>query len=624
MDNRFTFKDFVFAVLFVVVIGAMVWSAYQYSYQEQRLNDVKSQLQQLDQTQKQQLTVLAEIRNQLRSGVSLSTGTGTAGKSERIRRKNPDGSQYVYFPDIPTSPRHPEARPDYATGDWLIQNIAMEPEKLTPLISQDMGASIVQTPVLESLIGLNPETLEYEPTVADWYEISADGLRFKFHIRAQACFSDGEPMTADDVVFSFNTVMNKDVDAAPLRSYYEKVKGCRKIDGQTVEFEMKEPYFLAMEFVGGLTIIPEHVYKFDKGDDYNRRGDLLVGSGPYRVEKWARGEKITMTRNDKYWGDRPTYDKIVYLFIGNPQSQLQSFLNGQLDYMGEPIPPDPEQYIQYSKDPDFIKKYIAYKFSRPVGMYMYLGYNMDKPMFKDKETRQALTMLINRKEIIDKMLLGFGSEMTGPFTPRVKQNDPSIQPIAYDPDAAKKKLAAAGWKPGPDGVLVRDGVRFEFNLSLRTGVPIRERMATYVQQQFQQAGIRVRLTPSESAVLLDNLKKRNFDACIAGWGAGGVESDPKQIFHSESALDQGSNHVGYRNPEADRLIDEARRTVDADKRMELWHKFQQIIYDDQPYTWLYSEQDCAFINGRFKNTEPYPLGLAELDWYVPLANQKYR
>jgi len=286
--------------------------------------------------------------------------------------------------------------------------------------------------------------MEFEPTVADWYEISADGLRFKFHLRPQVCFSDGVPMTADDVVFSFNTVMNKDVDAAPLRSYYEKVKGCKKIDARTVEFEMSEPYFLAMEFVGGLSIIPEHVYKFDKGDDFNRRGDILIGSGPYRVEKWDRGQKITMARNEKYWGDRPTYDKIVYLFIGNPQAQLQSFLNGQLDYMGEPIAPDPEQYLQYAKDPEFLKKFTAYKYSRPVGMYMYVGYNCDKPMFKDKQTRQALTMLIDRKEIIDKMLQGFGTEMTGPFSPRVKQNDATIKPFPYDVDAAKKQLAAAG------------------------------------------------------------------------------------------------------------------------------------------------------------------------------------
>lgn len=177
---------------------------------------------------------------------------------------------------------------------------------------------------------------------------------------------------------------------------------------------------------------------------------------------------------------------------------------------------------------------------------------------------------------------------------------------------------------GSDGVLERDGVKFEFDLSLRTGVPIREQIATYVQQQLKQAGIRVRLTPWESAVLLERLDNRNFDAALAGWGGGTPESDPKQIWSSESIADKGSNYVGFRNAEADKLILEGEKTMDEDKRMEIWHQFQKIVYDEQPYTWLYSEEDDAFIQKRFKNTEPYPTGLAPLDWYVPAADQKYR
>ena len=472
-------------------------------------------------------------------------------------------------------------------------------------------------------MALNPQTLEFEPFLADWYEISADGLRFKFHIRPQVCFSDGVKMTADDVIFSFNTVMNVDVDCAALRSYYSRVKGCRKIDDQTVEFQMTEPYFLAMEFIGGLTIIPEHVYKFAKGDDFNKMGSVLVGSGPYRVEKWDRGQKVTLVRNEKYWADRPSYDRIVYVFIGNPQAQMQSFLNGQLDYIGDPMPPDPEDYLKYATDPEFVKQFQAYKYSRPVGLYMYIGWNCDKPMFHDKETRQALTMMIDRQAIIDQMLKGFGSPMTGPFSTKSPQNDATIQPLPYNMELAKKKLAAAGWKAGDDGVLTRDGVRFEFDLTLRTGVPLRERIGTYIQQQFQQAGIRVRLTPYEASVLIERLDERKFDACLAGWGASGIESDPKQIWSSTSIENRGSNHVGFRNAEADQLIEEGERTINTAKRLDIWHKFQKVVYDEQPYTWLFSEQDCAFVNGRFRNTAPYPLGPSELDWYVPAALQKY-
>ncbi|HVX83797.1 MAG TPA: ABC transporter substrate-binding protein [Phycisphaerae bacterium] len=633
MDSRFTLKDAVFVLLFIVVIGAVVFAGWMFHYQELRLTAVQQTVSQLGDVQKQQLATLSRMEILLRSGVRVSatgegSGAGTQASTQVagvIRRTEADGSQYVYYPEVPDSPRQPDKRPDYAYGDWLVQNLGMEPGKVTPFVAEDdMSGAMADGPVLESLVAQDPQTEEWFPYLSDWYRVSADGLRLTFHLRKGVCFSDGKPMTAEDVLFSFNTVMNKDVDCAPLRSYYDKVKSCRKIDERTVEFTMKEPYFLALEFVGGLSIIPEHVYKFTTGEEYNQRSSLLVGSGPYRLEKWERGQQMVYVRNEKYWGDRPTFDRLVYRFISNAQAQLQSFLNEQLDYVGEPIQPDPEIYLQYSQDPSFQKKFIAYKYSQPAAMYMYLGWNCDRPMFQDKQTRRALTMLVDRRAIIEQMLKGFGAEMTGPFNPRSKQNDSTIKALPYDPAGAKAMLAAAGWRAGADGVLERDGTKFEFNLSLRTGVPIREQIATYVQQQFQQAGIRVHLTPYESSVLLDHLNKREFDAVLAGWGGGGVESDPKQIWSSESIANAGSNHVGFRNAEADKLIAEGERTIDEEKRMEIWHQFQKIVYDEQPYTWLYSEQDCAFINGRFKNTEPYPTGLSPLDWYVPAVEQKYR
>jgi len=263
--------------------------------------------------------------------------------------------------------------------------------------------------------------------------------------------SDGTKLTADDVVFSFKTVMNPDVDCEPLRGYYERVKTCTKIDDHTVEFIMAEPYFRAMDFVGGLTIIPEHVYKFDKGEEFNKRIDLLVGSGAYKLEPggWVKGQKIVFVRNEKYWGDRPTFDRMQFVFIGNPQSQVEAFMKEEVDELSEPIEPDPEDYLHYSNDADFLKKFIAYKYARPNAMSLYVGYNLRKPMFKDKETRQALTMLIDRKGIINELDRGFGVEMTGPFNAMGKANDPSIKPCRLIPKPARKS-----W-PKPAGSRVR-------------------------------------------------------------------------------------------------------------------------------------------------------------------------
>ena len=626
MDNRFTLKDFIFVILFFVVIASVVLAIYQYSYQEDRLNGLKVELQRLNEAQKQQLTVLTDMRNMLRDGVRTTSGvesttqsnTTQASADGRIRRKNPDGSLYVYYPTPPKSPRDPRAASDFSAGDWLVRNLGNEPKVIAPFIEKDYYGQIVHDPVLESLIAQNPETFEYEPLLAESFRQSADGLKFTFKLRNGLTFSDGHPLTVDDVVFSYNTVMTDGVDCAPLRGYYEHVKACKKIDDRTVEFTMDEPYFQAMDFIGGLTIIPQHIYKFDKPEDFNRMGAILIGSGPYMIEKWDRGQQITLVRNEHYWGERPTFDRVVMKFIQNPQTAFHAFENEQIDA----VSPDPEQFTKYSKDSEFTKKFTVRLFPRPNAGYAFLGYNLTKPMFKDKQTRQALTMLIDRKAIIHTFLKDLAMEITSPFSTLTPQNDPSIKPWPYDPEVARKKLADAGWKPGDDGVLTRDGVRFEFDLSMGTGNPVAERVANYIKEQFEKAGIRMRITPWEFAVFTGRLDERNFDAAFLSW-SGSIEDDPYQIWHSDSIKDKGSNFVGFSNKEADKIIEEARRTLDSDKRMALWHKWQAIIADEQPYTFLQAPKDRQFINGRFKNTEPYKTGLAPYDWYVPAAQQKY-
>jgi peptide/nickel transport system substrate-binding protein len=623
MDSRFTFKDFVFVVLFVVVIGAVGWAAYQFSYQEGRLNDVKQQLQQLDETQKQQLTVLSNIRDTLKRGVvAAPTGTQTAGNPEtagRIRRTNPDGSQYVYYPQPPTAARDPTTQPDYATGDWLVQNLDTEPKVIAPLIEKDYVGQMVHAPVLETLVGQNAETYEFEPVLAESYWISADGLTMRFKLRANINFSDGSPVTMDDVLFSYNTTLNTGIDDAPLRSYFEKLKSYKKIDDRTIEFQMSEPYFLALAFVGGVPIIPEHVYKFSNPDDYNHHGDVLVASGPYRVERWDRGQQIVMVRNDRYWGQRPTFDRLVFKFITNEQASFQSFEDGQIDR----YEPTGDQYAKFSVDPEFLKKFQAYKYLRVNSGWGFIGWNLRKPMFQDKETRRALSMLLDKPAMIDTLLKKMGEPQAGPFNPLSKAHDPNVKPIPYDPEGAKALLAKAGWKPGADGVLERNGVRFEFDLSMGAGSPMMERLANYIKNQYASAGIRMRITPWEFSVLGERLDERNFDAVTMSWMGSGSEDDPFQIWHSSSMKDKGSNFIGWDNKESDKLIEEARGTLDETKRNELWHKWEALIVDEEPYTFLWARPDRMFVNGRFKNTEPYKLDVIPYDWYVPAALQKY-
>ncbi|HTV46916.1 MAG TPA: peptide-binding protein [Phycisphaerae bacterium] len=625
MGNRFTIKDFIFTLLLIAVISviALLWG--QFKYLNQQITGINQQLQTVNDQQIQQSTLL----NKIITGGPTPATTMPA-QTQNIRETLPDGSQYVYYPNPPTIPNNPSTQPDYAEGDWLVGNFPAEPTTLTPYVVKDLYGAIAQQWVLESLVNIDPNTLEFIPWLAESYRISADGLTITYKLRKNACFSDGSPVTAQDVVFSFNTIMNPDVDCAQVRGYFEFVKSCTAVGTDTVIFKFTQPYFLSLYETGGMQIIPEKYYQFIKGSDFNNRGTLLVGSGPYKLDQWTAGQQMVFVRNPHYWGPRPAFDRIVYRFILNPQAELQSYLNGEIDAIDITPGVDPEIWNKYTADPDFVKNNLFYKFFSLDTGFWFIGWNELKPEFTDRQTRTALAMLVDRDSIVKTFLHGLGTHITGPFSPISPQNDPGIKPIPYNPAEARKLLAQAGWRLGPDGVLQRNGTEFRFQLQMHTDNQLYADIASYIKQQLATAGIEMDLEPLEFSVMIQNMDQRKFDAIMLGW-SGMIENDPYQLFDSASIPNQGNNFVSYSDPEADRLMEQARTELNDAKRMALWHQLQAVLYRDQPYMFLYTEQATAFINPRFHDTQPFlKLGLGQpawppgYAWYVPMGQQKYR
>lgn len=634
MESRFTFKDFFFTVLLLVVIGCIVLAMWQFSYQEQRLTAVQDEVKKLNDVGRQQLSVLEGLRQDLRNAPRAAVSTGaqqpastqavaaqSAGEGV-VRRKTADGGLYVYSASPPRTPRDPRNLPGYAQGDWLVQSLGSEPAIVTPYIDRDAYSNIVQGPVLESLLTTDIETYERLPNLAESYEVSADGLTIKFVLRNNLTFSDGSPITMKDVLFSYNTLMNPKIEAGPIQSYFTSVDYVKSLDDRTLEIKFKESYFRALEIAGSVEIVPEKVYRFNDPDEFNKRTDTLVGSGPYVFDpkNWVKGQQITLLRNEHYWGDRPTFDRIVMRFIPNPQASLQALQNGQIDYMT----PLPDQFVKFSSDESFTSRFTVRKYENPLSGYMYMGYNLRRPMFKDKLTRQALTQLIDRDSINQSIGQGLFLTATGPFSTLTPQADPAIKPWPYDVNEARRKLTEAGWKLNAEGILERDGKPLRFAIMIPSQISLYERLAAYIKEQFRKIGIDATISPLEFSVMVERLEKRDFDVCILRWGGGGAEQDPYQIWHSKSIEGRGSNHISYSNPEVDKLIEDARREPNAEKRMAMWRKFYAIIADEQPYTFLSSSYSTMFIDKRFENTTPYRYGMSTGDWYVPAAKQKYR
>lgn len=614
MGNRFTVKDFIFLVIMLALLGLIGLTLGQYNYQGRQILSLRKAIANLNTQQSLEIQILQKI-----AAHGLTVGNAPAAKAVNVRKTLPNGDRYVCFPNPPLSPHNPYSKPDYSPGDWLVLNLNSQPKKIAPFITNDESSAEVQAWVLESLLVQNPVTLRWDPWLARSYTATPNDMQVTFHLRKRACFSDGKPVLASDVIFSFNTIMNPLINAAPYRAGLTDVKSCVATGRRTVVFTMKKPYFQALEQLGSINIIEKGEYNFTKPRDYNRQGAKLEGSGPYMLDTWKRGQYLVLVRNPRYWGPRPTFNRIKYLFINNPQAALQQYLKGQLDVTGL----EPSEWLKYIHQPGFTKSHTCYSYLSPLSGYLFIGWNLKKPMFHDRLTRTALTMLVDRKAIIKTFMKGLALPITGPFNPGSPQNNSTLKPIPYDPAQARVLLAKAGWKMGPNGVLVRNGQPFVFNLTMPAGDPLSNRIATYIKQQLARGGIDMTIAPLEFSVLVHRINLRQFSAIFLGW-TGEIEDDPYQIWDSACINNEGDNAVGFADAEADKLISEGRAELNTAKRMAIWHKLQAVIYRQQPYMFLFTSKSLVFINHRFKNTKPYKLlGLSQGDWYVPLANQKY-
>ncbi len=505
---------------------------------------------------------------------------------------------------------------DRQFGDWLVTNIGAEPATLNPITSTDAYASAIQGYIYESLLQRDPKSLELVPVLADRWEISSDHLTYTFYLKKNIKWEDGSPFTAKDILFSFDRIMDPKVDAAPQRNYYQNITKVEAPDDYTVRFHYKIPYFLALSVCGGIPIVPAHLFK--PGEDFNQNpiGRKPMGTGPYKLDHWDTGKEIVLVRNEHYWGEEPGLKKVVFKIISNPTVSLQVLKQGGLDEMSLL----PIQWMRQTGNRRFKENYQKLSYYNP--RFSYIGWNMRRAPFDDKRVREAMTMLIDRKTILKEILFNLGVVVDSPFYINSPEYNKDIKPYPYDPTAAVALLNSAGWKE-QDGVMKKDGKPFQFEFLLSAGSKMGEQIAIMLQENLKEVGISMSIRKLEWAVFVQKIEDTNFDACTLGWSLG-WESDPYQIWHSSQAVSKGSNFVGFKNAEADRLIEEARREFDPQKRIKLYYRFQEIIHDEQPYTFLFTTKALVAVARRFENVVVYPMGLAPQYWWVPEASQKYR
>jgi len=395
-----------------------------------------------------------------------------------------------------------------------------------------------------------------------------------FHIRPGVRFHDGYPLTAEDVLFTYETIMDESTKTV-RRPDYEPIKKVEVVDDLSVRVTYKEPFSPALES-WGMGILPKHLLAGEDINDaaFNRHP---IGTGPFRFAEWRSDEYVRLVANDSYFEGRPRLDTVTFRIIPEPPLREQEFHVGETDLYS----PEPYQRKRFTRD----ERYQTYQ--RLANGYTYIGYNLRRPLFQDVRVRRALTHAINREQIVAHVLYGNGVIATGPFPPQMWYSNPKVKPLAYDPDLARKLLAEAGWEDTDgDGILDRDGVPFHFTLISNNGNQLRADVQVLVQEQLESIGIKVQLALYEWSVFLsEKIDTRDFDACVLGWNLS-IDPDVYQLWHS-SQVDKGFNFVGYVNPKADRLLERGRTEFDQAKRQAIYREFHRILNEDQPYTFLY-------------------------------------
>jgi peptide/nickel transport system substrate-binding protein len=632
MENRFALQDLFVILLLLVIIVMIGLAMVQYDRQWRKIQD-------LQKTTSGLTNDLTGIRNLLASGaVSAVPRPGPVnavpGAGSSSVNPAPGGEQPLTGPGADPFARLKQvrAKPDFAEGDWLIDNFGTNLKKITPIVSSDVYAVWVQSRVLESLAYRDPYTLEHVPMLATDWLISPDGLTMTFNLRQGVVFSDGAPFTADDVLFTFEWIKNPAVAAARARAYFEKIESVTKEGDYRVVFKFREFYALNFSSVVEQPIIPRHFFSKYKPSEFNEAPGLLLGTGPHRLaspDGWRPGDQLVLYRNERYWGTPPAFNRIVFLEVQEEIAVETLYRNRQLDVLGAM----PEQYNKLLKDKSIMDRSQSFDFFAPTGGYTYIAWNQkrgDNPtFFADQRVRQAMTLLLDRERLANEIWFGYAQPASGPFYPFGPQHNPEVKPWPYDPKKGLELLREAGFEDrNKDGVLEDPtGKPFQFTFTYSSGNALSERLALFFRDSYARAGIKLELDAVEWSQLLDKLDRRDFDAVSLGWSAS-VETDPYQMFHSSQMQDQGDNRMSYSSPRLDKALEVARVTVDPEERMKKWHEVHRILHEEQPYTFLLNRKGLRFIDSRIKNVETTKMGLnwvrddlMMLPWYVPSGQQ---
>jgi len=503
-----------------------------------------------------------------------------------------------------------------ATGDSLVEGTIGEASTLIPTLATDSASHAVAGQIYNGLVKYD-KNLNIVGDLAESFDISRDGLTITFHLRRGVKWHDGAPLTARDVLYTYQVTIDPKTPTAYAEDF-KQVKSLTAPDPYTIRVTYDSPFAPALAS-WGVSILPAHLLE-GKDITTSPLARKPVGTGPYRFKEWVSGQKIVLEANKDYFEGRPYIDRFIYRIIPDSSTMYMELKAGTIDLMTL----TPVQYARQTAAKSFTSRFNKYRY--PSSSYLYMGYNLRHPLFGDKRIRQAMTAAINKDELIQGVLFGMGQRSVGPIVPGRWAYNPTLKDIGYDPKRAAELLADAGWKEkNDDGILVKDGKPFKFTILTNQGNQQRLMTAQIIQQRLRLIGIDVKIRIVEwAAFLKEFVNKGNFEVVLLAWS---ISQDPDMydIWHSSKNKPGELNFIGFNNPEVDRLLIEGRSTFDIEKRKKAYFRIQKILADEQPYTFLYVPDALPVVSARIRGVEPAPAGIGhnQIKWYVPKNEQVY-
>ena len=516
----------------------------------------------------------------------------------------------------------------------VIVGLTSDVKTLSPLFALSLDEGNISELLFLSLI--QPEwndvksNLEIKPMFAKSWEWSSDSNSITFNLRDDVKWSDGENCTAEDVVFSFDVYSDPEVQSRLYGTFEDFYVDKEQHIDLNKTFEILSPYVLKINFLPGsnpnlfyiaIPVVPKHIYdKISRKDFSTAKQNLApVSNGPFLLSKWEKNQSLILKANkNSFLYNSDNISELIFKIIPDYNSRLTQLKNGEIDLM-DLIRPDDVPELKQSKNINII----------PVKgrEYDYIGWDNIDPTIFDKnkkiipnkffgnvKVRRALTYAINRNEILDNYLNGYGELAVSPVTPIFKNSiDSNITPYPYDVKKAKELLAEEGWRDSNnDGILDKNGIKFSFTLDIPSGNPRRQFASTVVKNNLKEIGIEMNVEQMEMGVFLDNVFGKKINAWMASWYVP-IPIELKPFWYSDLETTP-MNLVGYQNKSVDKLLDEMGKK-NSEKRMnELYFQFQKIIHEDEPVTFLYWMDDIVGYNKRIKNIDINPLSIIQKCW----------